>query len=52
MRFTRICFLNIDCPSSKHLRFGYIVKKDKISVDFKKMKPNLTVEWEPEHQSK
>ncbi|KAM7435159.1 hypothetical protein ABFA07_014885 [Porites harrisoni] len=40
-----------DCPSNKHFPFGYIVEKDKISVDFKKMKPNLTVEWEPEHQN-
>ena len=52
MRFTRICFLNTDCLSNEHFRFVYIVEKDKISVDFKKMKPNLTVEWEPEHQSK
>ena len=52
MRFTRICFLNTDCPSNKHFHFGYIVEKDKISVDFKKMKPNLTVEWEPERKSK
>ncbi|KAM7435158.1 hypothetical protein ABFA07_014885 [Porites harrisoni] len=41
------------CPKidTKHEGLGYIVEKDMISVDFKKMKPNLTVEWEPERKN-
>ncbi|XP_073245596.1 uncharacterized protein [Porites lutea] len=41
------------CPNidTKHEGLGYILEKDMISVDFKKMKPNLTVEWEPERKN-